>query len=519
MAKLQAPCPACAAPVEFKAPGSMVAICPFCTTVVARGDKALEDHGKIADLVDTQSPLAVGVKGRFRGKPFRLLGRIQYRHPAGGVWDEWYAEFPNGKWGLLSEAQGRFYMTFRQGLKEGSTWPGIDSFSPGSKITLRDTEFTVAEVSTATIASAEGEIPYSFEPNGKHPFVDLYGPDGQFVSLDFGDAESKAFFGWQVTLDEIGLAELQAASREGRTVESKKVSCPNCAGALELRAPDETLRVTCPYCNSLLDCDQGNLKFLETLRSKETPLIELGTKGVLDDTEYTLIGFMQRSVTLDKMYYWTEYLLYNPSVGFHWLINGNGHWSIAKPLSPADVHDYKTEAVYDGRKYKLFEQGIARVEYVLGEFYWKVEIGEEVSTRDLVAPPYSISVERTMAPRQVDGELKMGLGEMNMTLARYLTYEEVETAFGCKELPRSWNVAPNQPCPCDKKIYAHWGIFLAAMFLIYLAAGAMFDKADGWLLMWAMFFVSVIPIGAMIVNHSYNVKRWSESDFSPYATE
>ena len=57
------------------------------------------------------------------------------------------------------------------------------------------------------------------------------------------------------------------------------------------------------------------------------------------------------------------------------------------------------------------------------------------------------------------------------------------------------------------------------MFLIYLAAGAMFDKADGWLLMWAMFFVSVIPIGAMFVNHNYNVKRWSESDFSPYATE
>lgn len=519
MAKLQAPCPACAAPVEFNAPGSMVAICPYCTAAVARGDKALEDHGKVADLVDTQSPLAVGIKGKFRGKSFRLVGRLQYRHPAGGVWDEWYAQFPNGKWGLVSEAQGRFYMTFRQNLKAGSSWPGIETFQVGETINLRDTEFTVAEVSTAAIASAEGEIPYSFEPNGTHPFVDLYGPDGQYVSLDFGDDESKAFFGWQVSLDEIGFAKLKAASREGRTVEAKNVSCPNCAGALELRAPDETMRVACPYCSSLLDCNQGNLEYLETLKAKVTPLIELGTKGTIDDVDYMVIGFMQRSVTYDRKYYWTEYLLYNPAVGFHWLINATGHWSIAKPLSPADVHDYKAEAIYDGKTFKLFERGMAMVEYVLGEFYWKVEIGEEVATRDLVCPPLSISVERTVAPQQKDGEMKMGLGEMNMTLSRYMSFEEVEQAFGVSELPRSWEVAPNQPSPCDKSIYAHWGLFSIAMFLVYLMAGAMFDKADGWLLVWGLVLLSLIPIGCMAANHAFNVKRWSESDFSPYSTE
>jgi hypothetical protein len=519
MAKLKAPCPACAAPVEFKAPGSMVAICPFCSTAVARGDKALEDHGKVSDLVDTQSPLALGIKGKFRGKPFRLVGRLQYRHPAGGVWDEWYAQFPNGKWGLVSEAQGRFYMTFEQSLKAGSSWPSIDTFEPGNKVTLKDTEFTVAEVSSATVASAEGEIPFPFEPNGTHPFVDLYGPDGQFVSLDYGNEGSKAYFGWQVSLDEIGFAGLKPNDREGRTVEAKKVSCPNCAGSLELRAPDETMRVTCPFCNSLLDCNQGNLEFLETLKAKVAPLIELGSTGTIDDIEYTLIGFMQRSVTHDRKYYWTEYLLYNPAIGFHWLVNASGHWSIAKPLSPAEVHDYKSEALYDGKTYKLFERGMAQVEYVLGEFYWKVEIGEEVATRDLVCPPFSISVERTMAPQQVDGELKMALGEVNMTLSRYMSFDEVEEAFGVEELPRSWEVAPNQPAPCNRKIYGQWAMFLGALFLLWIMAKPMFGKADGWLLMWAMFGVSIVPIVALIVNHAFDVKRWSESDFSPYSTE
>ena len=42
-------------------------------------------------------PLDIGLKGRYEGAPFTLTGRTQYRHPAGGVWDEWYAAFDDGR--------------------------------------------------------------------------------------------------------------------------------------------------------------------------------------------------------------------------------------------------------------------------------------------------------------------------------------------------------------------------------------------------------------------------------------
>ena len=61
----QAPCPACGAPVEFKVSASLVTVCPFCSSVIARGDKKLEDHGKVADIVETQSPLKLDLKGKF----------------------------------------------------------------------------------------------------------------------------------------------------------------------------------------------------------------------------------------------------------------------------------------------------------------------------------------------------------------------------------------------------------------------------------------------------------------------
>ena len=326
-----------------------------------------------------------------------------------------------------------------------------------------------------------------------------------------------------MSLDEIGLVGLRATEKAARRIEAKTVNCPQCAGALKLQAPDETQRVSCPYCSALLDCDRGNLQYLETLTTKVTPLIEMGAQGTLFDVKYIVIGFMQRSVTFDRKYFWTEYLLYNPDVGFRWLVHSDEHWSFAEPLSPADLHDYKTSAAWNGRTFKLFQRAIARVEYVLGEFYWKVAVGEEVTCRDLICPPYAISIERSLAVapagKQISGErAKMNLGEVNMSLGTYVPHEVIEKAFALKaELPRSWKVAPNQPLPCDRRIYLHWLMFGLAMGIIYLGAAAMSSTADPWLLAWALCLVSVLPIGVGFVNHSFDVKRWSESDYSPYA--
>ena len=114
---------------------------------------------------------------------------------------------------------------------------------------------------------------------------------------------------------------------------------------------------------------------------------------------------------------------------------------------------------------------------------------------------------------------KLNLGEVNMSLGTYTPHEVIEQAFGLSSLPRGFKVAPNQPLPCDRKIYGLWMLVLGTLFVVYLMAGLIKDKPDGWLVVWAMFLASVIPIGAWMVNNTFNVKRWSDSDFSPYTTE
>ena len=83
-------CPACGGPVAFQVSSSLVTICDFCHSVVARGDKKPEDCGKIADVADLNSPLSVGMTGSVENKAFHVTGRVQYKHPSGAMWNEWY---------------------------------------------------------------------------------------------------------------------------------------------------------------------------------------------------------------------------------------------------------------------------------------------------------------------------------------------------------------------------------------------------------------------------------------------
>ena len=121
-------------------------VCPHCRSAIARLDRDLKDLGKVAALVETESPLSIGLAGRYQGKSFRLTGRAQMRHAQGGVWDEWYAAFDDNRWGWLAEAQGRFYMSFEQKLEH---LPPFENLTIGEAVPKLATPLVVAEKGTA----------------------------------------------------------------------------------------------------------------------------------------------------------------------------------------------------------------------------------------------------------------------------------------------------------------------------------------------------------------------------------
>ena len=474
MSALVANCPACGGPVEFKSGQSIVVICQFCRSAVARTDRDLKDLGKVAEIVETGSPLDVGLRGKWKDIPFELTGRAQLGHEMGGQWDEWYATFSNGWLGWLAEAQGRFYLTFQYPIPDGVEVPQFEQLQLGQSISGLPwpTPLIVAETGRATARSAKGEIPYLLTPGETYYYADLSGTNGSFGTLDYNESPPLVFLGQQVTLADLGITTTRAPEREERRVGAAQVSCPNCAGPLELRAPDKTERVTCPNCNSLLDVNQGQLQFLKALEKPWfQPLIPIGREGETPEGKMTVIGAMARSVTVDGVqYFWSEYLLYNPQIGFRWLVHSDDHWNYVQAVPPGEVLDEGKSVSYRGKKYKIFQDAPARVEVVLGEFYWKVETGESVRGVDYVAPPYMLSKEVSTVyvsdPANPE-KRKRATGEINWSLGTYVTRKQIEEAFQVTGLPRPSGVAPNQP-------YKHWWVYkywIAFIVVLLLVAG------------------------------------------------
>ncbi len=540
MKAFSANCPGCGGPVEFSVGGSMVTICDYCHTAVARTNKKVEDHGKVSDLIETRSPLAIGVDGAFRGKPFSIVGRVQYKHPAGGVWDEWYLSLPGNTIGWLAEAQGRFYLLFSKPAKVLGRVPDFQSLQLGDQFDLGKPlgVISVAEKGIATAGSAEGEIPWDFRPGAEHRFADLSGPQKTFATIEFDSAKQtrsgpesppeesgegyalqkpervSLYIGREVTLADLAITAKADPAKGVTKTTTAQLNCPNCAGPLTLYAPDASERVTCPSCKALLDCGQGKLAVFKTLKQKNAPkpMIPMGSVGTIDGVRWTLIGFMQRHVIYQgAKYHWTEYLLYEPAHGFRWLVNSEGHWNFVTAVPPGEVKSEAMTAEWNGGRFKLYQRGTAYVDYVLGEFYWKIEVGEEVFTRDYIDPPLMLSFEGSNTAKS---------SEMNVSVGRYLPHEDLEAAFQLKPLPRPWSIAPNQPAPPVGKVLLTWMGFFGFLMLVYAVAQTktVTPEPDGWLLFYAFISVTAIPAGILMYAFSFDQQRWANSDYSPYSS-
>jgi hypothetical protein len=159
--------------------------------------------------------------------------------------------------------------------------------------------------------------------------------------------------------------------------------------------------------------------------------------GRFGGRDWTVIGFQERAVTAEgKDYRWHEYLLHHAEEGFRWLVEADGHWSWVSPVSnPPRYQVGQSEAGYKGEEYKRFAAGSAVTRYVIGEFTWKVAVGETWETIDFVAPPRMLSREARHA-------------EITWSLADYLPVDEVVAAFKLDHaLPQPTGIAANQPNP------------------------------------------------------------------------
>ncbi len=226
----------------------------------------------------------------------------------------------------------------------------------------------------------------------------------------------------------------------------------------------QTASVVCSACGTVIDISDENMRIISAFISKVKvePAIPLGTRGKLPDGEFEVIGFMRRVIEIEGVgYRWREYLLFNPYKGFRWLSEYNGHWNYIKTTlhRPRMLSDGNVN--FKGAVFQHFQSAHAKVDYVAGEFYWRVHAGEGCLVQDFVAPPQILSMEQT------DNEITWSVGE-------YMEPEAIAAAFKLKQpLPARIGVGANQPSPHTSRslrIVGLAAVFIAAALLIQLVS-------------------------------------------------
>jgi len=468
-------CPSCGAPVVFRSAASLYAVCEFCRSTLLRHDEAVENIGRMAELIEDTSPIRLGSEGRYRGVHFAVIGRIQLKH-ASGLWNEWHILFDDGRSGWLSEAGGEYVVSALVPVDEEI--PAFASLVPNTQLTLAGRSFTVTDLETACCIAGEGELPFKVDSGYDVETADLRGND-RFVTIDYSETPPLVFVGFPVSFGDLSLSKLRPSADEGgapgtvAAFEVRAFNCPHCASPLTIHSP-AIERVGCESCGSIIGVENENIRLLARAAQTvhEVPTIPLGSRGKLGGIEWEIIGFLKRRTTVDGVdYEWSEYLLFNAGgEGFAWLVEDQGHWNYVRTLSNIpQAASGQYELSFGGERYRLFNAGRAEVVYVAGEFYWQVAVGENCATEDYVCPPHILSREVS------ENEVSWSQGE-------YLLPETLRTAFAQTDpLPSPQGVYANQPNPYLERHRRVCGLFwkmalvavvLQLAFVVFGATGS-----------------------------------------------
>lgn len=458
----QGPCPSCGAPIEFRTASSAAQVCKHCGFVVARTDRDFRAIGKVAELVAIHSPFGIGASGTLGNRQFVIEGKVQYDRASapGAPWEEFHLSFSDGTWSWLAHAQGRFYLT--QAIPtEGMRLPGYREAVPGVVLNLPHAgAFQITEQGARRALSGQGELPFVINPNAPvEYYADLSGPNGGFGTLDFGNGQKPPvlFVGAMIDPNSLKLSSGAAMLAEAPKVAMQSLVCPGCGGNLPLMAPDRAERIVCKYCGTASNVNEGALKALGRVpKPPEEPIIPLGTEGTIRGRKVTVIGFVVRFTEDDEgRYYWREYLLYSGGEGFFWLLEENKQWEFIETLHIGNVEKpNESSRNYQGGSYRQVDESInATVACVVGEFYWRVEIGETVLVTNFNGPVgQKLSEER-------------GAGEILLSHSSPLPPSELAQAFPSAIKAKDWKGAATG-APSMKRVHLFWGALLVVWMII-----------------------------------------------------
>ena len=205
---------------------------------------------------------------------------------------------------------------------------------------------------------------------------------------------------------------------------ARKFDCPGCGGSLEVRAAGYTTTVACRYCSSVIDVANPDATLIAQYHEAVAALaIPLGTRGLLGGVEWEAIGWQSRSAgqgegQSEDWASWEEFLLFNPYAGYRWLVRDDGDWTFGRALE--SLPEIRSDEVvrWQNQTWEVEDDPAQMVTTRgVGEFYWRVKLGETVTGQTFWSGRRQLSLERNR-------------DEVNWTALDPIDADDVGTAFG-----------------------------------------------------------------------------------------
>lgn len=427
----QAACPNCGATVEFASAASSSAVCSFCRSSLLREGEALRKIGLSAELLEDYSPLQLGAAGRYAGAAFTIVGRLQLGY-AEGSWNEWHALFDGGhdgpRSGWLSEDNGSFVLSFEAPLQERA--PQAHELVLGERLLLAGQSWSIAALTRTRVLAAQGELPRPPQLGAPEYLVaELRNAQDEVGSLEYGQAGAPQWsIGRAVRFADLAMSGLREES-SGKTLASRALPCPSCGAALEPKL-GSTQSIVCAQCHAVVDISKGVGAELAHFAQENglEPLLKLGSSGALAvaggaPLPWQIVGYQERcdlpESGEDEQTFWREYLLFNKTEGFVFLVDTEEGWSVVRPLTGAPAGSGNT-VEWQGKQFRRKYGYAAKTTYVLGEFYWQLKREERAQVIDY---EWQSGSRTELLSREQTGQ------EVTWSLGRKLDAAEVARAF------------------------------------------------------------------------------------------
>ncbi len=390
----QAACTFCGAKVTFQSPISPMAVCSFCRSTLVRDGETLRRTGRSGVLFDDHSPLKLGTQGRWQGEGFALVGRIQLSYPDEGGqigrWSEWQVVFDNGRPATLSEDNGGHVLCFPFDL-DAQQLAAIPDTLVGTDRYIGGQRWTLSSRVEASVHALEGEVFHAPQVSGSFTVWEWRNADGEVLSVEDAPGGRRADKGRSVQLDDLQLGgSFDAGAPSEAHVKAQALECPHCGASVTPRL-SQSKTVVCDSCRSVIDISKGLGADLDHYQQNNAlePLIPLGLVGQISvggrTSKWQVVGYQERCEEAespdDEQTFWREYLLYERTRGFAFLVDSEEGWSVVSPITGAPKvsgHGVK----WRGRQYSLQYSYGAVTTYVLGEFYWPVRKGQRTRNTD-----------------------------------------------------------------------------------------------------------------------------------------